>query len=471
MSKALASIAALELLCLSLLAALSWGALDPAPWPIDPIFLAVGLMMTAGLAYMALPAVLARQAPTVRSIVAMVLVGLALRLVLLASVPILEIDYFRYLWDGGVLAAGLNPYAVAPAEVLAGTAPEAWQALGQAAGDTLEQINYPHLTTIYPSLAQGAFALAHWLEPWSLSALRLTLLGFELAGLALLLLLLRELGRSPLWAALYWWNPLVAKELINSAHMDALLVPVILGALLLAARGRGLWSSALLALAAGIKLWPALLLPSLLRPLWPRRLLVLAATALFAVLAALLLAPQVLTKLDGGAGLVAYAQGWERNDALFGLLRGATALLLEAFGLFHWNAERLARALLAVILIGLSLGLNLRAAQSATILCQRTLFVVAALFLLSPTGYPWYFVWLAPLLAVVPVTGLLALTVMLPLYYLRFYFAERGQAEVFDTYVVWLEFAPVYLLLLAQALGRVGRQVRTGPLALQASGR
>ena len=41
------------------------------------------------------------------------------------------------------------------------------------AGVILERINYPGLTTVYPPVAQAAFALAYWLKPWSLDAWRL----------------------------------------------------------------------------------------------------------------------------------------------------------------------------------------------------------------------------------------------------------------------------------------------------------
>ena len=40
--------------------------------------------------------------------------ALALRLLLIFSLPMIEDDFWRYLWDGRVLAHSLNPYAFAP---------------------------------------------------------------------------------------------------------------------------------------------------------------------------------------------------------------------------------------------------------------------------------------------------------------------------------------------------------------------
>lgn len=77
----------------------------------------------------------------------------------------------------------------------------------------------------------------------------------------------------------------------------------------------------------------------------------------------------------------------------------------------------------------------------------RHILVIAALFLLSPTQFPWYSLWLIPLLALAPRKSLLLLTLVLPLYYLRYYLEGIGQTGFFDQYLVWIEFFPVWYLL------------------------
>jgi hypothetical protein len=69
------------------------------------------------------------------------------------------------------------------------------------------------------------------------------------------------------------------------------------------------------------------------------------------------------------------------------------------------------------------------------------------LFMLSPTQFPWYYLWLVPLLALKPSWALLALTVTLPVYYLRYPLEALGEAVWFDYGLVWLEFVPIWLLL------------------------
>src|SRR5262249_12621573 len=52
-----------------------------------------------------------------------VILGFALlfRVCLLFSQPIQEDDFYRYLWDGKVVASGLNPYGITPQQVREGT--------------------------------------------------------------------------------------------------------------------------------------------------------------------------------------------------------------------------------------------------------------------------------------------------------------------------------------------------------------
>ena len=182
---------------------------------------------------------------------------------------------------------------------------------------------------MYPPVAQGAFALAYLLKPWSLLAWRSVLLACDLASFVLILLLLRECGRSPLWSALYWWNPVVIKELFNSAHMDAVVLPLVLAALLFAARRRYVSAVTTLGFAAGAKIWPALLLPLVLRPLVLRPKRLVLAVALFGAMIALWATPVLLGRLDEHSGFVAFASSWQTNSAYFPALESGIDAALD----------------------------------------------------------------------------------------------------------------------------------------------
>jgi hypothetical protein len=423
-----------------------------------PVPTLVAWLVGAGLVFcLVLPPLirqsLAADADSVRLLtVGIVVAGLAARLVLFASEPMLEDDYQRYLWDGAVTAHGANPYAVSPlAARRLGTETELGR-LAFEAGPVAARINHADLKTVYPPVAQAVFALAHLIRPWSLTAWRALLLACDLATLALILALLRETGRSPLWSALYWWNPLVLKELFNSAHMDAAVLPCVLLALLLAVRGRHIVAGAGLALAVGAKIWPVLLLPLLLRPLAanPRRLAV--ALLVFGVLVALLATPVVLGGLGDGSGFAAYAAHWQTSSAHFPVWQGLYAMLLDGLGHADAPAGLLARVTIAVALCSLACALGLEQISGADDLVGRASVVVAALVLLSPAQFPWYAVWFAPFLAFRPWAGFLVLTATAPLYYMSFYLTAAGEPEIFKRYVVWVIWLPVWATLAIEVL-------------------
>lgn len=417
--------------------------------------LAAGMVL-AGILYLAVPALvrasldLSAEASR-RLLVLVIAVGLGLRVALVWGEPALEDDYHRYLWDGAVTAHGVSPYRHAPAAAAKMPEDSLLYDLYQEAGSIHDRINHPGLRTIYPPVAQAAFALAYAVKPWSLVAWRLVCLAGDLATLALLIALLKAAGRAPLWAAVYWWNPVVIKELINSAHMEAVLMPLLLGALLLAVRGRHLYGIGVLTLAAGMKLWPLMLAPLLLAPLWRTPLRLVAGVAILGGGLALMALPILQAGLDQSSGFVAYAERWKTNSAHFPFLERSAEGLANLLGLPSQRMGVVVRGLLALVVGGLALWLAARPLRAPAELITRAGLVTGALVLLSPAQFPWYLVWVVPFLAFRPVWGMLALTATIPLYYVSFYYLPRGTYEIFRGQWVWLIWAPVWGLLALEA--------------------
>ncbi len=428
------------LLCLSL--QFSYGQ----PLLARPVRLMAGLMVGAGGVYLGTVCMLRRQpARGMPWLIGMLAAGLAMRLLLMFSNPMLEDDFYRYLWDGAVVANGHSPYAHAPQTVMDGKAPASFRELALDSGDVLARVNHPQLSTIYPPVAQAAFAAAYHVSPWRILGLRIVWMVADIATAGLLVLLLRTLKIPSHLLLVYWWNPLLVKEVYNSAHMDILVLPFVVGALLLAVRNRRISSAALLGLGAGVKLWPVLLLPLLLRSRKAKLPQQFAAVTAFLGVALVVTLPVLLTAWNEGSGLAAYARRWEMNDSLFMVLSWLARVVTAA------HHETLARILVAALLIGWMLWLCRKPARDGRQLCERALWAVAALFMLSPTQFSWYWLWMLPLLVTTSSPGLLILTATLPLYYLRFYLKAVGHVQWFDYGVVWIEFGPALVLLAWQA--------------------
>ena len=374
-------------------------------------------------------------------------VGLGLRLLLLASEPILEVDFNRYLWDGGTVARGYNPYAVAPARIGALPYDDPRLELSKAAGSVFDQISYSELKTAYPPVAQAAFALAHLIEPWSLTAWRMVAIAAEISTFVLLVALLRACGRNELWSVLYWWNPLVLKETVNSAHSEVVLLPFLLGSLLLAVRGRPIAATGALGLAVGVKLWPVLLLPLVLRPLIGHPMRLAGALALVSAMLVTFAAPVWLGGLDQSSGFVSFASHWTTGSALFAVLERVAAVAVGVPASESLMPGRIVRLVSALAVFSLAVKLAWAPIAGPRELIRRIYITATVLLLLSPAQFPWYVLWCLPLAVLQPGIGWHVATATLPLYYTAFHFRQIGTYAIFETWIVWLIWVPVWAAL------------------------
>ncbi len=429
-----------------------WFSHDRELAQVPALWLCVGLIV-AGVVYLGLVPLIStaehlKGRSLRRHVRWMIIVGLVLRVMLLWSTPALEDDVYRYLWDGGVVISGHNPYAIAPsAAAEAGTAPDVIKQLAEQAGLIHTRINHPNLRTIYPPVAEVAFALAHLAEPWSLISWRLICLGAEIATLTLLLALLSTLDRSALWATLYWWNPIVIKELINSAHMEAILMPLLLAALLLAVRKRPVAATTMLSLAVGAKLWPIILAPLVLRPLLDHPARLIAALAIMGGACLLWAAAPFMAGFGDDSGFVAYATAWQTNSALTPTLQHLFRLLLTPFGASPEFAGRAVRVCTGLVVAGVAVYFAAKPVAGPADLISRATLIIATLYLLSPAQFPWYLIWLQPLLSLHPIRGWLIATPLVAIYYASFYFHGQGTYWIFRDIVVWAIWLPIWALL------------------------
>lgn len=416
-----------------------------------PFVLALAISGAVGLA--ASPK-LADVATSTIALGAMIAVGLAMRLAWFGAPAPLDDDFYRYLWDGGVVSAGFSPYRFAPDAVIGGGGQgSVLGTLATQAGGILAHINFPDLTSIYPATAQFAFAVAHWIKPWSIDGLRVAFLAADAAMLLLTMAALKRLGRSPLFAALYWCNPLVVLSTLGAGHVDALLPPLVLGALMAVQSGRRVPAAMLLAAATGVKIWPILLAPLLLRDDLrnPRRLLVPALVLM--ALSILLLAPVVMNAGSPNSGLRAYSQGWSNNNGPFAWASyGLYAILGESPA-----AQSGLRALVALGALGIAILAAAPAITSFRDRLTRALVVSAAVFYLAPAQFPWYALGFLGLAATLQCWPLLLASVTLPAYYLFFPLWQSDDADLFLYGAAFIHVVPVWAWLAWTAWQRHSR--------------
>lgn len=387
---------------------------------------------------------------------AAIALGLAVRALLLFSEPALEDDYHRYLWEGALSAHLINPYKVTPIEARRADVSSTLGRLAQSAEAVLARVNHPSITSNYPPVAQLAFGAAYLISPWNLSAWRLLALAFDGATLILLVTLLKAAGRDRLWSLLYWWNPIVIKELVNSAHMDGLITMLVLASLALSARQRHFPALLAAGLAIGAKLWPILLVPLLLRPLLRKPVSLIAGTALVAGMTVLFMLPAWHGGATPNDGYVAYARYWRTNSALFPAVEDLVGNVLRAIGRPE-DAWIFGRGLMGAAMVAVALIMSWRPLVDTEDLCRRAGVVTLWLVLTSPAQFPWYVVWTIPFAAFQPRLSIVAMTALVPLYYVSFHFIARDAYGLFSQGIVWMIWSPVWIAVATDAF--LGRRV------------
>lgn len=311
--------------------------------------------------------------------------GLLARLVMLPAAPTLSTDAYRYLWDARVARAGISPYAHAP------VAPEL-AALRDTA--VFPRLNHPTWHTIYPPGAQRFFSAIGRLAPESMLALKVALGAAELLALGLLVLLLRRLGLPPGRAVIHAWNPLVVVELWGTAHLDALVLPLVVGAAWAAVAERRAMAAALLAIGTLIKLYPAVLLPLLLGGSGS-----LGVAAVFVAVVAAGYAPALGDGVQVLGSLPRYLGAEYFNPGIVRSLLDEPAVVVAVQ--LAWIA-------------GVWMG------TTRLPLVARATMLVAGLVVLGGNVFPWYAVWLVPFLALAPSMVWIAFTGSVALAYTFF---------------------------------------------------
>jgi alpha-1,6-mannosyltransferase len=359
-------------------------------------------LCTAGALWMVAVYIVRRQRLPAGALWLVLGVAVVMRLLTLLAPPILSSDVYRYVWDGRVQLAGVNPYRYVPA------ADELAFLRDDAVYPHINRAEYAH--TVYPPAAQMIFAAAASVIP-GVFGMKLVMAGFDALAIITLILLLRIIGRDPAELLIYAWLPLPVWEFAGNAHIDAAVTGLLALALLLAVRSRWAWTGVILAVATLTKFLPAVILPAFWRP-WNRRLPLTFALAVVALYVPYVsIGDQVLGFLPGYATEEGIANG--HGVFLLELLGRATAL--PAWSIYAYFV--LVLAVLGALGLHFAFIAERPSAPDRRVVQQaRQALILASVLLvaLSP-HYPWYLAWLAPFTCLAPQLNALWLLAAAPL--------------------------------------------------------
>ncbi|HYP25690.1 MAG TPA: hypothetical protein VE262_03140 [Blastocatellia bacterium] len=392
----------------------------------------------------------------VSTIVLVILFAALFRAELVGRPPYLSSDTYRYIWDGRVQSAGINPYRYVP------SAPELQHLREEKIYPRINRSDYA--PTPYPPVAQALYFAIYTVYPLSITAFKVAMSLFDMIAMLAIMSVLARAGLDPARAILFAWHPLLIWEGAHSGHVESAFIAFIALGLLARTHGKAALTGCAIGLAAMVKFYPALLLPVFMfsgaaslgdpRQLSARR----AGRALEAVRSVLLngmnvrlilafactVALAYLPYLSAGKGVLGYLPNEFKEEGY--LDSGSRYFILLLINSALPVPTIIFMTFAAVSLAGLGLWFMVKKKADAVDVARGSIAMIGLFWLFTTPRYTWYYAWILPFLCFVPRVAWLYLTGATILLYLLWFIPN-----VYPHLPVWLGaalYAPTLLFLL-----------------------
>ena len=275
--------------------------------------------------------------------------SIAFRISLLFLVPNLSDDFYRFIWDGRLFNAGINPFEQLPTFYI--NHPEA--APPGINQELFDKLNSKEYFTIYPPVNQLAFIIATWISSTVQGAaivMRLFIIAAEIGSLYVIKRLLKAYHLPAKNILFYALNPLVILELTGSLHFEAIAIFFVLLSVYLLKKRRSIFSALSFALSVCTKLNPLIFLPLMATRLsFSKTLKYYLFTALFIVMFFMPLYDIHFIKgITSSFSL--YFQKFEFNASIYYLIR-AVGYYVKGYNIIGTAGKFLALTTIVVILL------------------------------------------------------------------------------------------------------------------------
>ncbi len=322
-------------------------------------------------------------------------------------------DVNRYLWEGKVLASGINPYTTAPDN----------ENLSELRGNYWKGINHKQMTAIYPPGMLYAFSAMSSIS-YNHTFFKFIFILFDMGILVIVLLLLSHRGQDLRYAVLYGLNPITLLSFAGQAHLDSVMVFFMLAALYSYTQKKWVWMFILLAMAFQAKYLAALALPFIIK----RENI--KYSGIFIISAFIPFIPFIMNSpADTFRSLMTFGTSMAHNGSIHGLLR-----------LVFWKTEP-ATVITAILFGCIYLIIWFKRQRAGPLWAVGAVF--STLLILSPTVHLWYIAWILPFICLYPRWSWGVLSLTMGVYFIADkVFAQTGQWHQPIPYQVaqWLPF-------------------------------
>lgn len=372
--------------------------------------------------------------------------AIGFRLLALFAIPNLSDDFYRFIWDGRLLASGINPYADLPTDFMNGTLnpPQGIDCL------LYEQLNSPLYYTVYPPVCQFIFWVSAVLAPNSIPGavliMKLFLLLCELGSIGLLYRLLKSYNLPTHRVLLYALNPLVIAEVVGNLHFEGAMLFFLL--VMVYAR-LVVYNIPISAVAMGLavcsKLIPLIFMPFMLLTLRPKT--ALAYSAVVGLVVGICFTPflsgEVVNALVSSSAL--YYNKFEFNAGIYYLLR-QLGYWLYGYNIIAWLGKVMALLSVLVILVTSFCNKQVRGMGVIGVL----LWIYVSYILFATTVHPWYIIPLVAFCLFTPYRFPVVWSAMVLLSYSAYYHNRYTE----NLYLVASSYLIVMVFMLWEVWGK-----------------
>jgi hypothetical protein len=365
-------------------------------------------------------------------------VAIIARVILVFAFPNLSDDVYRFVWDGHLLNAGINPFDHLPSYYIENQTPIA--GINKA---LFEQLNSPEYFTIYPPVAQLTFALSTWLFPSSLYGaaivMKLFLLAFEIGNIILITKLLQHFQLPVKNVLLYALHPLIMVEIVGNLHFEGAMIFFLLFAFWFLIHQKWQWSAVFMSLSVASKLLPLMFLPFLIRRLgWKKAILYFSLVGICLIL---LFAPLLSGVFfsNFGDSLNLYFRRFEFNASIFNIAKWI------GYQQVGYNLIKYIGPILALTtLLGILLVAFLERNPSWKTFPLVGLFAITLYTFNTPTVHPWYVCLPLMWCIFTDYRYPLVWSVLIFFTYVNYSYPDYHE----NKWVIWIEYIGVWLMLL-----------------------
>ena len=323
--------------------------------------------------------------------------GLIFRIVLLPAIPNLSQDFYRFIWDGHLVAQGANPYLFTPEMYLSD--PSITEANITNANELyagMSDLNTSHFSN-YPPVNQLFFAISALLGGKSILGsvivMRVILILADLGILYFGKKLLKALNIPVKQIFWYFLNPFIIIELTGNLHFEGVMLFMLISSLFLLHQRKWFAAAILMALSISVKLIPLIFLPLFYHYFVDKGLFSKGFWTLkkyfWTVLGVVILtffpfySSEFVSNFSKTISL--WFQDFEFNASVFYIIRWI------GFQTNGWDPIQTAGKILPLIVIAFVLVLAFfRKNRSTRDLLTVMLFSISFYFLLATTVHPWY---------------------------------------------------------------------------------